>query len=397
MTTAIAERKATPADVFRSQLEKALPEFALALPPHIPPERFKRVVQTAVLGNPDLINADRLTLMQAAQKAAQDGLLPDGRDGALVVYRTKIKEKDDRGNDRERWINAVQWMPMIGGILKKVRNSGELLSIAAHVAYENDKFRYVLGDEELIEHEPALSNRGRPLLVYAIAKTKDGGIYREVMTVEDVEKVRAVSRAKDAGPWTQWWDEMARKTVLRRLAKRLPMSSDLDDLIRRDDALYEFDKNREDGPQPARIARSANPLADDDAGPVIDHDADGVVDHNPPGPQAGTPTGPQEGTQASPQARGHSAEFASQDEVIGADGTVLKSRDGEVGAKVEDLIAKARERGGEAARKGRLRNAPPAEYREPGREKELEAWFDEFDTVKAERAAAKNGGANEQA
>jgi recombination protein RecT len=220
---------------FRDQWESMGGEVQAALPPHIPVERFMRVVLTAVNGNPDLISADRRSLFESSMKAAQDGLLPDGRDGALVVFNTKVKV-----DGQEKWIKKVQWMPMIGGILKKVRNSGDILSISSHVAYENDQFTYVLGDEEKIEHQPALGERGKARLVYAIAKTKDGGIYREIMTVDDVEKVRSVSKAKDSGPWKDWWAEMARKTVLRRLAKRLPMSSDLDDLVRRDDDLYEF-------------------------------------------------------------------------------------------------------------------------------------------------------------
>ena len=214
--------------VFKNQVANGENEFRAALPAHIPVERFMRVVTTAVTSNPDLLGADRRSLFEAATKAAQDGLLPDGRDGALVIFGGK-----------------VQWMPMIGGILKKIRNSGELISISAYVAYSNDEFIYELGDEEKISHRPALEERGKPRLVYAIAKTKDGGIYREVMTVTEIEKVRAVSRAAKKGPWVDWWDEMARKTVMRRLAKRLPMSSDLDDLIRRDDALYDFDGARE--------------------------------------------------------------------------------------------------------------------------------------------------------
>jgi len=232
MSTAVAER---PKADFRQQWEAMSGGVAAALPPHIPVERFMRVVLTAVNGNADLMGADRTSLFEASMKAAQDGLLPDGRDGALVIFNTKVKD-----GGREVWIKKVQWMPMIGGILKKIRNSGELKTISAHVAYENDAFTYILGDEEKIEHAPAIGDRGKPRLVYAIAHTKDGGIYREVMTIQDVEKVRAVSKTGASGPWKDWWEEMARKTVLRRLAKRLPMSSDLDDLIRQDDSLYEF-------------------------------------------------------------------------------------------------------------------------------------------------------------
>jgi recombination protein RecT len=257
MSTQVTKRDQV--DVFKSQVMNRESEFRMALPTHIPVERFMRVVNTAVTGNPDLLTADRVTLFQSAMKAAQDGLLPDGRDGALVIFGGK-----------------VQWMPMIGGILKKVRNSGELLSISAYVAYSNDEFEYSLGDEEKITHRPALDDRGKPRLVYAIAKTKDGGIYREVMTVAEVEKVRAVSRAKNAGPWKDWWDEMARKTVLRRLSKRLPMSSDLDDLVRRDDELYEFDAAKASAKSETAAPRGLSARLDALAGPAETpaHDAE---------------------------------------------------------------------------------------------------------------------------
>lgn len=264
---AVTERRASPAQEFRGQFEKMSGEISAALPPHIPVERFMRVVLTAVNSNPALLNADRRTLFEAAMKAAQDGLLPDGRDGAFVIFRTK---------DGNSWIEKVQWMPMVGGVLKKIRNSGELLSISAHVAYEHDEFTYALGDDERIEHKPTLGDRGKPRLVYAVAKTKDGGVYREIMTVAEIERVRQVSRAKDKGPWVDWWSEMARKTVIRRLAKRLPMSTDLDDLIRRDDDLYDM-KGGDGAGQMNRLFRPvANPLSD--TPPVIEHDGDGVID-----------------------------------------------------------------------------------------------------------------------
>ncbi|MGA4550623.1 recombinase RecT [Methylorubrum aminovorans] len=242
----VAEQRQQAAKTFRGDIQRMESEISAALPPHIPAERFIRVVITAVQGDPALLDADRKTLFEASMRAAQDGLLPDKREGALVIFKGR-----------------VQWMPMIGGILKKVRNSGELVSIGAHIAYENDRFAYVLGDEERIEHEPKLDgDRGKPRAAYAIAKTKDGGIYREVMSLGEIEKVRKVSRAATNGPWVDWWEEMARKTVLRRLSKRLPMSTDLDDLIRRDDDLYDFSKKGADGQVDRMFKPVENPLQD---------------------------------------------------------------------------------------------------------------------------------------
>lgn len=239
---------------FKNQIANNEREFKAALPAHIPVERFMRVVTTAVTSNADLLQADRRSLFEAATKAAQDGLLPDGREGALVIYNTKVKE-----GGKEFWIKKVQWMPMIAGILKKVRNSGELSTIVARVVYAGDKFRNWIDDTgEHIEYE-AGDEQDQDVVrkVFAMAKLKDGSIEVEVLSPNDIEKIRAASRSKDKGPWIDWWPEMAKKSAIRRLAKRLPMSTDLDDLIRRDDALYDFDGARED----ARIAHADRPTS----------------------------------------------------------------------------------------------------------------------------------------
>ena len=241
----------TPIEAMRGTLVKMTPEFHAALPPQIPVEKFIRTTLTAVQMNPELLGADRRSLLGACMKAAQDGLLLDGREAAPVIFRTKDGPK-------------VQYMPMVGGILKKIRNSGELASISAHVAYDKDQFEYELGDNENITHKPFLGeDRGRPIAVYAVAKTKDGAIYREVMSVADVEKVRAASRAKDSGPWVQWWDEMAKKTVIRRMAKRLPSSADVDQVLMSDNEASGFDQIGRREPiniTPAPEAQS-NPLS----------------------------------------------------------------------------------------------------------------------------------------
>lgn len=202
----------------KAQLTEMRPSIAAALPAQIPAERFVRTVSTAVQLQPELLECDRKSLLLATLRAAHDGLLPDGREGAFVIFK-----------DRKAGTKRAQWMPMYQGLLKKVRNSGELASITAEVVYSKDAFDYELGDEPRITHKPALGDRGKPIAAYAVARLKDGAIYREVMSVEQIERIRAVSRSGDNenGPWVQWWDEQARKTVLRRLSKYLPQSTDL--------------------------------------------------------------------------------------------------------------------------------------------------------------------------
>lgn len=229
MANAVAVRQDDDKDPIRGAIERMAPEFRAALPAHVTPEKFTRVAMTAINSNPDLREADRRSLFGAITKLAQDGLLPDGREAALVIFNAK------QGNG---WVKKVQAMPMIAGILKKVRQSGEVAKVSAQVVHEHDHFVVKYGFDEDVEHVPPSLDkpRGKAIGAYATAVLKDGSHLLEVMSLEEIEKVRGVSRAKDRGPWVDWWSEMARKTVMRRLSKRLPMSTDLEDEIFRRDA-----------------------------------------------------------------------------------------------------------------------------------------------------------------
>ena len=232
MNTEVTTVAAKPPMKLSDDLGVLRPEIEKVLPTHVSPERFMRVVVTALTQNPALKTADRRSLLTAAVKAATDGLLPDGREGAFVTFY-----------DKRAKVNKVQWMPMIGGVLKKLRNSGKLQSIACHVVYQADSFRHWIDDAgEHLTHEPSTLalDRGALLGVYAMARTKDGGTYIEVMSRMQVEQVRAVSKAGDGGPWQSWYDEMARKTVVRRLSKRLPMSTDVEQMFEHDNETYDL-------------------------------------------------------------------------------------------------------------------------------------------------------------
>lgn len=230
MATLPAERKANPVAVIRENFTAMAPEFKAALPAHVPVEKFTRVALTAIQNAPDLMEADRRSLFGACVRLAQDGLLPDGREAALVIFNTK-----DRNGG---WTKKVQAMPMIAGVLKKVRQSGEVSKVSAQVVYENDQFTVRYGFDEDVEHSPPPLDkpRGKAIGAYATAVLKDGSKLLEVMSLEEINKVRNVSRSKDKGPWVDWWEEMARKTVMRRLSKRLPMSTDLEEQIFERDA-----------------------------------------------------------------------------------------------------------------------------------------------------------------
>lgn len=297
----VQEKEKNPIDGLRKQMVNQRSEFKL--PSHISFDKFQRTVMTACVQNPDLLLADRRSLLLSCVKAATDGLLPDGREAALVIFNNKLKTLDGQ----EKWVKAVQYMPMTFGILKKVRQSGDVSMVVAHVVYEKDKFEYVLGDDERIEHTPymGIEDRGPLIAAYAIARLKDGSVQREVMTVQDIEKVRKTSKSGSMteaetnyeknkgskvgdpkGIWKEWYDEMARKTVFRRLAKWLPQSIDKegqDALFSNDDTMDALDSVTPDAatnekPLTITEAEAAHQITDQsdqpDLGQMIDEAKD---------------------------------------------------------------------------------------------------------------------------
>ena len=252
-----------PTAVFRAQLEQRLASFAEALPPQITVQRFKSIVAWAVMADPGLLAADRVSLFEACLAAANDGLLPDKKEGALVVYNTKIKE-----DGKDVWIKKVQWLPMVRGIITKIYNTGKVKSVSMDIVYGGDHWRYWKDDlGEHYEHEPA-EDRDKDTMrrVYAAVVMKEehgGGVFCEPMDMDEIEKVRSTSKAKDSGPWRDWFEEMAKKTPMKRLAKRLPIAREVEQVLARDNYLYDMDER---APEPRRRSGSLTQQLDDLAG-----------------------------------------------------------------------------------------------------------------------------------
>lgn len=237
----------SPIVQFRTQLEKRADEYAMVLPSHITPEAFQRTVLTAVQTDPTLLHADRQSLLLACMQAAQDGILPNKREGALVIFNKNYK--DDQG----KWHKAqiVQYMPMVYGLRKKILQSKEITDITASVVYraevEGGFFIYEEGTEAVLRHRPMLemteeqAKDSEIVVAYSIATYADGTKSYEVMRRFEINKVQNCSQTgalvdkkgqprNPSGPWVDWYPEQAKKTVVRRHSKSLPMSGDLLDI-----------------------------------------------------------------------------------------------------------------------------------------------------------------------
>ena len=203
-----ADKQKTIKDLF----DKSKHSLAQVLPKHVTPERLLKVALTATSTTPALLACKPMSLLKAVFQAGQLGL----EAGGLLGEGYLIPFKDE-----------VQFIPGYRGLIKLARQSGQIASIEARVVYARDAFELEYGLEPKLVHKPLLAeDRGDFMFVYAIATLKDGSKQVEVMTKGEVDKIRARSKASTDGPWVSDYAEMAKKTVLRRICKLLPVSAE---------------------------------------------------------------------------------------------------------------------------------------------------------------------------
>lgn len=190
------------------------------LPAQVTTEQFIRTAATAMIENPDLQAADKKSLILALTRCAKDGLMPDGREAALVVRNTKVDGS---------YIKKAVYMPMVDGVMKRARQSGQVTNIVSKVVYASDEFEYVIDEfGEHLKHKPAFVDNDEIVKVYSFARLTSGEMVIEVMSRNEIERVRDIATSgKVNSVWDKWFDRMALKTVIHRLARSLPCASEL--------------------------------------------------------------------------------------------------------------------------------------------------------------------------
>lgn len=194
------------------------PQIEAALPSVITAERFTRMTLTALSTTPQLANCTPESFMGAMMQAAQLGLEPNTplAQAYLIPYRNKGELE-------------CQFQMGYKGLIDLAHRSGEFKNIEARVVYENDDFEYEYGLEPKLYHKPAMKNRGEVVCYYAVYNLVNGGFGFEVMSKEDVEKhAKTYSQAYNSGysPWTKNFDEMAKKTLIKRALKYAPIKTE---------------------------------------------------------------------------------------------------------------------------------------------------------------------------
>lgn len=198
------------APTLRQLIERMKPEIGKALPKHMDPDRIARIAITLVGGNRQLAECTPESFLGALMTASQLGLEPGPLGEAYLVP----------------FGNKVTFIAGYRGLIKLAFQSEQLKRIGAHIVRANDQFDFGYGLDPYLTHKPSLTDRGDPIAVYAAAKLVNDETPFVVMSIDEVERIRARSRAATKGPWVTDWDAMARKTAVRQLAKWLPMSTD---------------------------------------------------------------------------------------------------------------------------------------------------------------------------
>ena len=230
-TTAVAAKPKVALTIKdRIQGDEFRKAVAHVLPKHLTPDRFVRIAIMAITRTPKLAECDQASFFGALMTLSQLGLEPDGRRAHLIPFR------NTKRNCMECQL-IVDWK----GLAELAMRSGMVSYLHADIVSDGDLFEYDMG--RVVKHVPWFLRRdeskpqdpGDVIAAYAFAEFKDGTRKAEVLSIREVEGIRARSKSADSGPWVTDWSEMAKKTAFRRLSKWLPLSPEFRDAVDKDD------------------------------------------------------------------------------------------------------------------------------------------------------------------
>lgn len=261
--TRVRAAERDPGKTMKAYITQMKGEIAKALPSVMTPERFTRIVTSAISTTPQLAQTTPQSFLGAMMTAAQLGLEPNTPLGQAYLLPYKNHGKLE-----------CQFQLGYKGLIDLAYRSGQVTIIQAHEVRENDEFSYSFGLEPTLHHVPARGDRGNVICYYAMFRTKDGGFGFEVMSREDVEAhARQYSKSYGNGysPWSTNFDEMAKKTVLKKCLKYAPLKSDFVRAVASDETIKtEIAEDMAEVP-PVEIAYTV----DEETGEVVEGEAQG--------------------------------------------------------------------------------------------------------------------------
>ena len=218
----VTTQQASPLVEFKRSLSRMIEAKDLALPSNVSLDAFRNAAIVAVQDNPAILNCEPGSVFRSLRKCAGAGLIPDGREAAIVPFK-----------------GVAQFMPMVHGLRKIARNSGEISSLWDEIVYRGETLGVTIEDgERRFTHRnedgsplDAMNRGGEPVGAYAVAKLKDGTIEFLPMTKAQIEKRRMAGASQRGKPqpdgvWKDWYEEKCRVTVTKALCNKLPLSAE---------------------------------------------------------------------------------------------------------------------------------------------------------------------------
>jgi len=216
-------------------IEQRKDDLLAIMPKTLTPEKMMKFAINSLQRTPKLMQCSIESVYMAFAECLRCGFEPGVFGKAHLVPFF---------NGRTRKYEA-QFILGYTGMIQLARNSGEITTIEAHLVYGRDKFQYKVG--EIPHHEPCFDDdRGKIRLGWAYAKFKDGSYQVAIMSLSEINGIMNRSKSKDkngrlVGPWVTDYPEMAKKTLIRRLSKYLPLTIEAQQAIMRDDEkMYDF-------------------------------------------------------------------------------------------------------------------------------------------------------------
>ena len=241
-------------------------QFATALPKHVNSERFVRIAITTIRQNPKLAKCSQESLLGALMVSAQLGLEP-GTLGQCYLIPFENKKA-----------GTVECQFQIGykGLIELLRRSGQLSDIYSYTVYENDDFNIEYGLSRTLTHKPNFDERGEIKGFYAVAILKDGAKAFEYMTKDEVvkheEKYRKGSYKNDV--WNKNFEEMAQKTVVKKLLKWLPVSVEFLEMAAKDEKSFKVIDDKSTEVQEIEILENNGDIINAETGEFITESGD---------------------------------------------------------------------------------------------------------------------------
>lgn len=237
-------------------------QFANALPKHINTDRFVRIAITTIRLNPKLAKCSQESLLGALMVSAQLGLEP-GTLGQCYLIPFENKKA-----------GTVECQFQIGykGLIELLRRSGQLSDIYSYTVYENDDFNIEYGLSRTLVHKPNFTDRGEIKGFYAVAILKDGAKAFEYMTKDEItkheEKYRKGSYKNDV--WNKNFEEMAQKTVVKKLLKWLPVSVEFLEMAAKDEKSFKVVDDKSTEVQEIEILENNGDIINAETGEFIE-------------------------------------------------------------------------------------------------------------------------------